>query len=806
MVPKDNSTIETYKLLIDSSPDIIFIFQDNKVLFANETLKKLFNFSSGESEGKINIFKFIPPEYRELVKKNIALRLKGENIPSYELKLLLPENNEIFVRVHNNLITFNGKPAIMGVLQDITELKKLEEKITFLSKQTEEFSKITSEILSVEDEQELLDKISSAIVEISDFKRVLISYFKNEKPYRDIIGSKGVSQEVLDSIINIEMPREKYLKYFKNAINLGNQSCYIPHYMKNILDQRAVDYGKEEYPNGNQYWHKEDNLLIAIKDKKGDFVGIISVDDSKSCLKPSDETVKPLEIFADQISEIIVKKKLESQLEKLSEFHKKILENTAVGINTLDLKLNITSWNRASQIMTGFSFEDVRDKSVLESISEDNVEKFQLFINKLFITEKNEEQFLVKCKNGKLLPVYMISSLIRDENNKPYGIVQVLQDISAQERLKSQLQQSEKLAAIGELVSGVAHELNNPLATISGFSEFIKNKVADEKLTKMASTIFKETHRCARIIENLMSFARQKEIKERSIKLHEILDRALELREYHLKIGNIVVLKNFSKDIQDTLGDQNQLLQVFLNIINNAFDAMHDYQKKGVLTINTFREHNYNIIEFIDTGPGIDKNIKDKIFLPFFTTKEIGKGTGLGLSTSYGIIKNHKGEFTIDDTYENGAKFIIKLPVKMSLLKETSEVSDITQNGYKYSGNIVVIDDESNILEMSKAILENKGFTVDVFSNGKDGLEMIRKNNYDAIIVDIRMPGEIDGKNLYKKIKEEKPGIENKIVFITGDIISEDTRDFLKNIRNSYVLKPFDIEELENAVIEALTS
>jgi len=796
--------IDTCRQIIDNSPDLIFIVQKNKIVFANNAVSETFNIQPGSGSADLDIFKYIHPDYIQLVKTNISERLKGREIPPYELKLIKDGKKEIIVRVHNQMITYNGKPAIMGVLEDISELKRMEEEIKSLSKQTEEFSTITAEILALEDEQDLFDKISSAIVEISDFKRVLISYFKREKPYRDIIGAKGVSEEVLESIKNIEMPKEKYMRYFENAIKLGTQSCYIPHSMKSILDQRAVDYGKERYPEGNRYWHKEDNLLIAIKDSKGEFVGVISVDDSKSGLKPTDKTVRPLEIFANQIAEIISKRKIESQLKRLSEFHKRILENTDVGINTVDLELNITSWNRASQFMTGFKMENVIGKPVTEFIVPANMDKFYLFINKLLNEDRNEEQFIIKRADGESFPVYMICSTMKDDNGLPYGFVQVLQNISIQEKLKSQLQQSEKLAAIGELVSGVAHELNNPLATISGFSEFIKNKEQDEKLRKMANTIFKETHRCARIIENLMSFARQKEIKERSVDIHETLDRALELRQYHLKIGNISINKNYDNNELKTMGDQNQLLQVFLNLINNAYDAMYHYNKKGILTISTSKKSDYIYIEFSDNGPGIDDSIKDKIFLPFFTTKEIGKGTGLGLSTSYGIIKNHKGEIYIDETRKNGANFVIKLPLKFTSTVEISDPVAVKRDGYKYSGRILVIDDEQNILDISSEFLENRGFTVDTVSSGEKALEIIKSYSYDAIIADIKMPGEIDGKKLYSYIKKQIPGSENKIIFITGDIISRETSEFLKDKNNRCILKPFNYNDLEKAVIEVM--
>ncbi|RKY86453.1 hybrid sensor histidine kinase/response regulator, partial [candidate division KSB1 bacterium] len=201
-------------------------------------------------------------------------------------------------------------------------------------------------------------------------------------------------------------------------------------------------------------------------------------------------------------------------------------------------------------------------------------------------------------------------------------------------------------------------------------------------------------------------------------------------------------------------------------------------------------------------GPGIDDNIKEKIFHPFFTTKEIGKGTGLGLSTSYGIIKKHNGELYVDNSYKNGAKFVIKLPVNIKPNRKISEIKDITAEGYKYNGKIIVIDDEKSILDLAKSILEEKGFMVDIASSGTRAIELIKNNHYDVIVTDIKMPGKIDGRVLYEVIKIEKPDLINKIIFITGDIVSNDTKEFLNDKSNLYILKPFTIDKLLNTVVK----
>lgn len=216
-------------------------------------------------------------------------------------------NNFIGV-VENNMLV-----QAWGTQRDITEQKQSEERIKSLTVQLEKFSQISADIITIKNDEEQLRKISDAVVEISDYNRLLLYTFKEDPPYRDIIGHKGVDDDTLKRFKRVHITKDHVVKLFSQGIKLGNQSCYIPHTMKHVLDQSAVDYGKKEYSPGKERWQREDNLFIALKDKSGDFIGMICLDDSKTGLKPSDETVKPLELFANHISQILQMKKIENE-------------------------------------------------------------------------------------------------------------------------------------------------------------------------------------------------------------------------------------------------------------------------------------------------------------------------------------------------------------------------------------------------------------------------------------------------------------------------------------------------------------
>jgi PAS domain S-box-containing protein len=237
--------------------------------------------------------------------------------------------------------------------------------------------------------------------------------------------------------------------------------------------------------------------------------------------------------------------------------------------------------------------------------------------------------------------------------------------------LIEQLVRSEKLAAVGELIAGVAHEINNPLTGIMGIAELmlLEDKVKLAKETrKDIENMYEASQRVYKIIANLLRFARREEPMRKNISVSEVMDSVLKMRDYELSTRNIKYEKTYQTDIPNIMADPSQLEQVFLNLINNAEYEMRETGKGGVLTVNIFlegkkKEEQRVVIEVSDTGPGIKKEAIPKLFDPFFTTKPAGKGTGLGLSVSYGIIKEHGGEIHAANREEGGAVFTIRLPV-----------------------------------------------------------------------------------------------------------------------------------------------
>lgn len=384
-----------------------------------------------------------------------------------------------------------------------------------------------------------------------------------------------------------------------------------------------------------------------------------------------------------------------------------------------------------------------------------------------------------------------------------------------------QLLQSEKMSALGKLISGVAHELNNPLTSVIGFAELLSSQYqADKKIYEGLMRIQQEATRAAKIVKNLLTFARQYKPERKVLSIHEVIEKTLELRAYEFKTHNIQVVKDFDSSLPATVGDFHQLQQVMLNLINNAEQAMLEAHGCGILTLKTRwvmpsdshygqpdSQTGHPLTPFIqisitDDGPGIPPKHLQRIFDPFFTTKTVGKGTGLGLSICYSIIQAHGGRIYAT-SHGKGTTFFIELPGQLDESLEEASRDEIPQRQVFSGKNILLVEDEATIQEVIQEILASWGCQVEPTGNGLEALEKLQQKDYDLIISDIYMPG-ASGRDLYHWLKEYHPELLQRIVFITGDTVSPENRRFLTETGVRYLGKPFSLREFTEIIQEEL--
>ena len=389
------------------------------------------------------------------------------------------------------------------------------------------------------------------------------------------------------------------------------------------------------------------------------------------------------------------------------------------------------------------------------------------------------------------------------------GAVVALRDHSDERLLQERLLQSEKMASVGQLVSGVAHELNNPLTGVMGFAQLLLARDLDELVRSQIQTIYVEAERAAKIVQNLLSFARRRKPTKELADINALVQRVLELRSYDFTVRNIALDMTLDTRMPKVRVDPDQIQQVFFNLIKNAEQAVIDSHNGGQLTVTTAATPTGIRVTVADDGSGISPEDQRRIFDPFFTTKEAGQGTGLGLTICYSIIDEHGGRIWMENMAEGGAAFHVDLPIGEEEEQEPvadddgGALSEVKLPPAISGRKVLVVDDEESIRLLLHDVLRLDRHAVTVAKNGLEALELVENDHFDVIITDMKIP-ELDGASFYKRVRERDPDQAKRIVFITGDTVNPETRTFLQNISNPVLSKPFKIGPLWDAIEAAL--
>jgi two-component system NtrC family sensor kinase len=380
---------------------------------------------------------------------------------------------------------------------------------------------------------------------------------------------------------------------------------------------------------------------------------------------------------------------------------------------------------------------------------------------------------------------------------EPGSAVLVFEDQTDRRRLQEQLIQSEKMSAIGQLIAGVAHDLNNPLASVVGFSDFLAEAgEIPPSLQEPLQVIREEAERAATIVKNLLSFARSQEGERARQPVKPLLESTLGLLRNQLMAHKVEATLEVEPGLPEVEVNANQIKQVFVNLINNAAQAIASDAPSGRIWIAAKRVRDGLAVSVTDSGPGISDELAARVFEPFFTTKPEGQGTGLGLSISQGIMKEHGGRITLETRPGAGATFTVELPLAAPAPRPDVSPAPL---GESRPLHILVVDDEPHILHYMRATLESWGHTVEVASDGAYALERALAGPFDVIICDLRMP-HLSGRDMYLKLARHDPRAAERIIFATGDTVRGDTLQFLQRLGRPYLHKPFTLAELRAAL------
>jgi PAS domain S-box-containing protein len=498
--------------------------------------------------------------------------------------------------------------------------------------------------------------------------------------------------------------------------------------------------------------------------------------------------------------DITDRKEAQEELEETRRHLVLAVDGAGLGIWTVDPRDGTTWYSDRSRNLWGVDHELRLDAEMMwQYIHPDDREKVLEPYRLNFPGDGVNFEHRVVWPNGDIKWVQSIGTVVRGEDGIVHTLSGIHLDITERKRAEEEiarsreaLHQSEKLAALGSLLAGVSHELNNPLSAIVGQAEMLEEDSSGTPLEARAKKISAAADRCARIVQTFLAMARRREPQRNPVDPNGLVSSALQLAEYALRTAGIVSVVESDPNIPAIQGDSDQLHQVLVNLIINAQQALEtsDVFEKKLAVRTSLTDAGRVAIDVVDNGPGIPPDVAARIFEPFFTTKPQGSGTGVGLSFSNGIVEAHGGTLRLLPT-ASGATFRIELPAAEADAVEdaapaAAEAAPVIANRRR----ALVVDDEPDIADTIRELLEREGFSVTVASDGGSALKALDYQEFDVVLSDLRMPG-VSGPELYARLREIRPNKVSRIAFVTGDTLGSSMDLFLRESGRPVLEKPF---------------
>lgn len=529
--------------------------------------------------------------------------------------------------------------------------------------------------------------------------------------------------------------------------------------------------------------------------------------------------------YQGTLLDVTHRREMEKRLREEQEFARRMVECLPDSIVVMDVHGRYTYVSPKIQEQLGYSPEELLGKSMGErSEAEDRAEMTRVFEDVIAgKTSFSVVEYRTRHKDGSLRRFRATAGPLVDAEGRITGVVASARDVTELKQLEQQVIQSEKLAAMGQMIAGVAHELNNPLTAILGVTDLLRERATDEPTKRQVDLAHQQARRAAEIVQNLLAFARPPALKKSRVSLNDLVRRTLQLHEYALRVNNITV--DFAPDpgLPPVLADSNQIVQVLLNLMINAEQAVRESKDRGTLRVQVGQRFDPSgasaWVSFQDDGPGIPPDILSKIFDPFFTTKRPGRGTGLGLSICLAIVKEHGGSIDVESTPGHGALFTVRLPLAVESSGQAGTVpsSRPTAGGGRHdlpgqtlhSGaaplRVLVVEDEPSIRELVQEGLAARGFQVECVASGEEAVARAAGTaaGYDLILCDLKMPG-MSGAQVFERLKLRSDGSPQAFLFMTGDMADSGTLEFLRRSKARSIPKPFKISDLVSALKDTL--
>jgi two-component system NtrC family sensor kinase len=557
------------------------------------------------------------------------------------------------------------------------------------------------------------------------------------------------------------------------------------------------------YPDSLRRAPDVGGLLVVPLHRRGERIGAVAVSSRKPRVFTPAEIAR-VEAMTDLLTVSLSNAELVENLRQAEWRFRTLFRAAPDVVLTLLQSGRVREANEAVREVTGLEPANIVGRVLSDIVLEDDRQALTDAIARAFDGTPARCEVRLPRENGPPHVVALAASRLPEAD--PPSVLVIGRDVTAEREMRARLVETERLAAVGELVAGVAHEVNNPLSSISAFAQLLLRDPSLVDAQRDSLEVIKaETARASQVVKDLLAFARRSEHRQEAIDLNVLIERTLRLRGFQLNAANVRVDLALASNLPSVLGDARQLQQVVLNLVANAVQAMMR-TGGGVLRLVTRSLEGVVVLEVSDTGTGIPASARPHIFEPFFTTKREGEGTGLGLSVSYGIVTAHGGSIGIAETSERGTTMVVSLPAvsqPATRARVSAEYTAVTAPRSALAGlRLLVVDDEVSLRSGIEAYGKLRGFTVVIAGSGDEALALLETTSVDAVVCDLRMPG-MDGTTFHEILRREKPALAARTVFMTGDVVGAAFRSGTLS-RQPVVMKPFALERLEDVVVAVL--
>ena len=803
-----------FQTFTEQSPNMIFINQRGRIVYVNKRCSDVMGYTREEFYAPdFNFMVLIAPESIDLIRANFKRHMAGEDIEPYEYSLLNKKGEKIEAIITTKLIDYENGKAILGIITDISDRKRVEEEIQHRLQFQHLITTVSSQFINLHPAQ-IDDEIDRALQQIGEFAESDRSYVFQFSDDQNSVScthewcAEGMEPEV-ERIQNV--PVETYPWGMKRF--LDGKMVLIPRVSE--LPPEAVNEKRRFELQGIQ------SILAVPMISGGKVLGFIGLDFIREEKKWADDTSALLKIVAQVFANALENKTTRQALQESEERLRTVYETFPDPVTIIQLEDGrCVDVNSAFTRVTGWDSEEVIGKTAADLdiwYNPEEREKLTAGIAQHGKVENLEAKF--RLKDGNVITALMSAVLIRLKD-KPH-VLTITRDISElkatqkeREQLKTQLIQAQKMEAIGTLAGGIAHDFNNILGAIIGYAEMALYDTQKDSMEHYnIDQVLRAGHRAKDLVKQILAFSRKSEQDKNVIALTSVVNETLKLLRASLPT-TIEIQQNLEPNLDAIFADPTQMHQVVMNLCTNSAHAMRD--TGGILTVDL---HNVDLrieeaahqypdlnpgpyvkLSIGDTGHGMDAATMERIFDPYFTTKEQDKGTGMGLAVVHGIIKGHGGGVQVQSKPGKGTRFDILFPIMGKQAQSETEELKALPIGNEH---ILLIDDEDTLIDLGENMLKKLGYEVETQISPLEALEIFRADphKFDLVISDMTMPG-MTGDVLASELMKIRPEIA--VIICTGYSERIDEQRAMDLGIKGLVMKPFTIRRLSKTIRDVL--